>query len=70
MCLWIHLLKACRPVCTENTQSTWVYGIAYIFRTIKGPKVKVSISEQRHVLLMLNLLATDHDDETALCINL
>ena len=38
--LWICLLKACRPVCTENTQSTWGYGIAYIFWTINGPKLK------------------------------
>jgi len=37
--LRIRLLKACRPVCTENTQSTWVYGIAYVFRIIKGPKL-------------------------------
>jgi hypothetical protein len=34
------LTKAYHPVCSENTQSTWVYGIAYDFRTIKGPKLK------------------------------
>ena len=39
-CLRIHVQKAYHPVCLENTQSTWVYGIAYDFRTIKGPKLK------------------------------
>lgn len=41
---------AYRPVRSENTQSTWVYGIVYVFRTIKGPKVNVYISKQRGVL--------------------
>ena len=36
----------------------------------KGPKVKGSVSEQRRVLLLLNISATDRDDEAALCINL
>jgi hypothetical protein len=34
------LTKAFHPVCSENAQSTWVYGIAYDFRTIKGLKLK------------------------------
>jgi hypothetical protein len=36
-----QLIKAYHPVYSENAQSTWVYGIVYDFRTIKGPK-KVS----------------------------
>ena len=35
------LIKGLPPsVYRENTYSTWVYGIAYVFRTIKGPKLK------------------------------
>jgi hypothetical protein len=49
-CLRIRLPKAYHPMCLENTQSTWIYGIAYDFRTIKGPKVNESVSEQRRVL--------------------
>jgi hypothetical protein len=49
-CLQIRLPKTYHPVCSENTQSTWVYGKTYDFRTIKGPKVKESVSEQIRVL--------------------
>ena len=48
--LRIRVQKAYHPVCLENTQSTWVYDIAYDFRTIKGQKVKESVLEQRCVL--------------------
>ena len=40
--LRIRLLKAYRPVRLENAQSTWVHGMAYIFRTNERPKVKES----------------------------
>ena len=36
------LIKGLPPsVYRENTYSTWVYGIAYVFRTIKGPKLRI-----------------------------
>jgi hypothetical protein len=33
-----QFIKAYHPVCSENAQSTWVYGIAYDFRTTKTQK--------------------------------
>jgi hypothetical protein len=33
------LTKGLPPKCSENTQSTWVYGKAYDFWITKGPSV-------------------------------
>ena len=49
-CLQICLLKAYRPVCSENTQSTWVLWYSLRFPDNKGPKVKEFVSKQRGTL--------------------
>jgi hypothetical protein len=45
------LIKAYDPVCSENVQSTWIYGIAYDLWTIKGPK-KVSFQMEKCIVVV------------------
>ena len=62
------LTKAYRPMCLENTQSTWVYGRAYDFWILRAQK-KVCFKIER-CIVAVNMMVLTVMMRHALCSNL